>query len=96
MIVAATFGRSFWVLDDMSPLRQINPEVFSQDATLFAVGRPALRAQQLDGDLAIQLGVVRGVDLAHAAAPDQPQHDEAVDGLPALQHDAGGSSGRGV
>jgi hypothetical protein len=40
-LVAATFGRSFFVLDDIAPLRQINPDVFSQEATLFAVGRRA-------------------------------------------------------
>jgi photosystem II stability/assembly factor-like uncharacterized protein len=40
-LVVATFGRSFFVLDDFAPLRQINPNVFAGEATLFAVGRPA-------------------------------------------------------
>ena len=40
-LVAATFGRSFFVLDDFAPLRQIQPQVFNDEATLFAVGRPA-------------------------------------------------------
>jgi hypothetical protein len=35
-LVAATFGRGFYVLDDYSPLRQVNPEMLDAKATLFA------------------------------------------------------------
>jgi photosystem II stability/assembly factor-like uncharacterized protein len=34
-LVAATHGRSFWVLDDLSPLRQISPAVTTSTAFLF-------------------------------------------------------------
>jgi photosystem II stability/assembly factor-like uncharacterized protein len=34
-LVIATHGRSFWILDDISPLRQINTEVASASAYLF-------------------------------------------------------------
>jgi photosystem II stability/assembly factor-like uncharacterized protein len=34
-LVIATHGRSFWILDDISPLRQINAEVTSAKAFLF-------------------------------------------------------------
>jgi photosystem II stability/assembly factor-like uncharacterized protein len=37
-LVLATHGRGFWVLDDISPLRQSSEEVFNSDAFLF---RPA-------------------------------------------------------
>jgi len=37
-LVAATYGRAFWVLDDLSPLRQINEQVAKSNAYLF---RPA-------------------------------------------------------
>ena len=37
-LIVATHGRSFWVLDDMTPLRQITDEVVRADAYLF---RPA-------------------------------------------------------
>ncbi len=40
-LVAASFGRSFFVLDDFAALRQISPNVFNDEATLFAVGRRA-------------------------------------------------------
>src|SRR5216110_2368247 len=34
-LVAATHGRSFWVLDDLTPLRQINPQAAVGDALLY-------------------------------------------------------------
>ena len=34
-LVAATYGRSFWILDDLSPLRQINAQVSGAAAHLF-------------------------------------------------------------
>jgi photosystem II stability/assembly factor-like uncharacterized protein len=34
-LVIATFGRSFWVLDNITPLRQWNPKLPSQNAWLF-------------------------------------------------------------
>ena len=34
-LVAATFGRAFWVLDDLSPLRQLTAQVASARAHLF-------------------------------------------------------------
>ena len=34
-IVVATHGRSFWILDDITPLRQLTPQVAAQGAALF-------------------------------------------------------------
>lgn len=34
-IVVGTHGRSFWILDDITPLRQLTPSVKQADATLF-------------------------------------------------------------
>ena len=34
-LIAATHGRSFWVIDDLSPLRQLTSTVTAQDAHLF-------------------------------------------------------------
>lgn len=34
-LVAATHGRSFWILDDLTPLHQLNPEVAALDFFLF-------------------------------------------------------------
>jgi hypothetical protein len=35
-VVVGTHGRSFWILDDITPLRQISPDVVNADAYLFA------------------------------------------------------------
>jgi photosystem II stability/assembly factor-like uncharacterized protein len=34
-LIVATHGRSFWILDDITPLRQINPLVAESEVTLF-------------------------------------------------------------
>ncbi len=36
-LIAATHGRAFWILDDISPLRQITPEVTESSVHLFTV-----------------------------------------------------------
>jgi hypothetical protein len=36
-LVAATHGRSFWILDNISPLREMTPEVMGSSVTLFKV-----------------------------------------------------------
>lgn len=41
-LILATHGRSAWILDDVSPLQQMNAQVVSQSAYLFGM-RPALR-----------------------------------------------------
>jgi photosystem II stability/assembly factor-like uncharacterized protein len=43
-LVVATHGRSFWILDDISPLRQFSDEVAKKDAHLYAPA-PAYRIQ---------------------------------------------------
>ena len=44
-LVVATFGRSFYVLDDLSPLRSFTPAVLAAEATLFPVKRTPLYVQ---------------------------------------------------
>jgi len=34
-LVVATYGRGFWILDDVTPLRQLTPQVLGSDAHLF-------------------------------------------------------------
>ena len=41
-LIIGTHGRSIWILDDASPLQQMNAQVLSESAHLFAM-RPALR-----------------------------------------------------
>ena len=37
-LAVATNGRSFWILDDVSPLRQLTPQIVNQDVILYQPG----------------------------------------------------------
>ena len=50
-LVAATHGRSFWILDDLGPLRQLQEEVTLSPAHLFAPSRTYCRWLNWDADL---------------------------------------------
>jgi len=52
-LVAATFGRSFYILDDYSPLRELSEEKLAQGATLFPV-KKALQYVQKSGGTSSQ------------------------------------------
>jgi hypothetical protein len=41
-LVVATYGRGFWIMDDITPLQQMTPEVYDSEAHLFEP-RPAYR-----------------------------------------------------
>jgi len=45
-LVVATYGRGFWIMDDITPLQQLTDEVTAGDAHLFAP-RPAYRFRTL-------------------------------------------------
>lgn len=48
-LVAGTFGRGIYILDDYSPLRNLTAKTMEQDALLFAPGRP-VKWFRLDGN----------------------------------------------
>ena len=66
-LVLSTQGRSFWILDDLTPLHQINPRITSGPNTLFAP-REATRTTARGG------GGGRG-----AAGPQYPLSGAAID-----------------
>ncbi len=45
-LVVATYGRGFWILDDLTPLQQLTPDVAASDAHLFPP-RPAYRFREI-------------------------------------------------
>jgi photosystem II stability/assembly factor-like uncharacterized protein len=45
-LVVATYGRGFWILDDVTPLRALTPEVLNENAHLFDP-RPAYRFRNI-------------------------------------------------
>jgi len=48
-LVAASFGRGFFVLDDISPLRSVSPELMEQEAALFPVADADWFTQRNEG-----------------------------------------------
>jgi hypothetical protein len=46
-LVVGTYGRGFWILDDVTPLQQLDEEIVDSDFHLFAP-RPAYRFQRLE------------------------------------------------
>lgn len=48
-LVIATYGRGFWIMDDVSPLRQLTPQVLGADAHLFPP-RAAYRFRNITGE----------------------------------------------
>src|SRR5207248_11178535 len=48
-LVIATYGRGFWILDDLSPLQQLTPEIQASRAYLFPP-RPAYRLTDIAGN----------------------------------------------
>ena len=48
-LVIATYGRGFWILDDLAPLQQMTPQVMTADAHLFAP-RAAYRLRNVTPD----------------------------------------------
>ena len=47
-LVVATYGRGFWIMDDVTPLQQLTGEVLASDAHLF-VPRPTYRMHSIVG-----------------------------------------------
>lgn len=47
-LVLATHGRGIWIVDDISPLRALTPEVMTKEATLLP-GRPSIQYFEVNG-----------------------------------------------
>ena len=65
-LIVATHGRGFWVIDDISPLRQVNDAVLAADAHLF---KPA-----------DAINVAQGGDNGTPLQKDEPQASNPPDG----------------
>jgi photosystem II stability/assembly factor-like uncharacterized protein len=48
-LVIATYGRGFWILDDLTPLQQMTPQVLGSDTYLFPP-RAAYRLREITGE----------------------------------------------
>jgi photosystem II stability/assembly factor-like uncharacterized protein len=80
-LVIATQGRSFWILDDLGPLRQLTDEVAVADHHLFRP-RPAIRWADGSGGMRAPNGEPVGTNppygaVIHYVLPDSADGDEA-------------------
>jgi photosystem II stability/assembly factor-like uncharacterized protein len=66
-LVVGTYGRGFWILDDLSPLQNFTPAVASADAQLFAP-RPAYRWRDIPGNYGMTDDPTAGQNPPYGAA----------------------------
>ncbi len=66
-LVVATYGRGFWILDDVTALQQLTPEVAAKGAHLF-VPRAAYRFRQVESPMAVSYDPVVGQNPRYGAA----------------------------
>ncbi|HEY8174955.1 MAG TPA: hypothetical protein VIF32_04635 [Gemmatimonadaceae bacterium] len=66
-LVIATYGRGFWILDDLSPLQKLTPAVIAADAQLFAP-RAAYRWRDIPGNYASNDDPTAGQNPPYGAA----------------------------
>ncbi len=53
-LVVATYGRGIWILDDISPLRELTPDMASEAAHLFKPGDAVRVRRDVNGDTPMQ------------------------------------------
>jgi photosystem II stability/assembly factor-like uncharacterized protein len=68
-LVIATYGRGFWILDDLSPLQQMTPAVARADAHLFPP-RPAYRWRDITQEASVYDDQTVGQSPPYGAAID--------------------------
>ena len=66
-LVVATYGRGFWVLDDLSPLQRVTPAITASAAQLFAP-RPAYRFREIQGNVSTNDDPTAGFNPTYGAA----------------------------
>jgi len=77
-LVAASFGRGFFVLDDYAALRSLNSDVMAQEGALFAVGRKARAYDEIgyyraQGDNVASPNPPAGALLTYYLREDEPK-----------------------
>ncbi|HME12572.1 MAG TPA: hypothetical protein VKF79_06920 [Candidatus Acidoferrum sp.] len=65
-LVIATHGRGIWIIDDISPLRKLTPEVMAQDA-VFVMGKPTQQRFDANGGWSEGNGTFYGTNPPNAA-----------------------------
>jgi hypothetical protein len=65
-LVISTYGRGIWILDDLSPLQQLTPQIQASPAYLFPV-RPAYRFTDVAGNYSMNDDPTAGANPAYGA-----------------------------
>jgi photosystem II stability/assembly factor-like uncharacterized protein len=66
-LVVATYGRGFWILDDITPLRSMTPEVVNETAHLFPM-RPTYRFRNITEPMMMPDDATEGRNAPYGAA----------------------------
>ncbi|HEU4996455.1 MAG TPA: hypothetical protein VFT29_16680 [Gemmatimonadaceae bacterium] len=66
-LVVATYGRGFWILDDLTPLQRLTPEVMASTGHLFPI-RPAYRWRDVPGNYNMDSDQTAGQNPPYGAA----------------------------
>jgi len=88
-LVVATYGRGFWILDDVTPLQQLTSEVTARPAHLFAP-RPAYRFRTAESPFAPFYDPVAGQNPAYGASLNYWLAAQSSDSVGIRILDAGG------
>ncbi len=90
-LVVGTYGRGIWILDDISPLRQMTPEIAEQTAHLFKPGNAIRVRRNVNQDTPFppevphSLNAPNGV-LVYYSLAARPRGDVTLDVLDASGH----------
>jgi len=79
-LVVATYGRGFWIMDDITPLQQLNAEVLNSNAYLFAL-RPAYRFRNVTGIQSAPNDLCVGKNPPYGASINYYLKSEAKEGV---------------
>ncbi len=66
-LVVATYGRGFWILDDITPLQEMNQEALKSDAYLFPP-RPSYRFRKTAGPMQVPNDLCTGKNSPYGAS----------------------------
>ncbi len=90
-LVAATFGRAFWILDDLSPLRQLNTQIAVAPAYLFRPAAAVRVRRDVNSDTPIPPEIPAGTNPPSGAILDYTLHAAPLQPIELAIYDANGN-----
>ncbi|MCH7474593.1 MAG: sialidase [Gemmatimonadetes bacterium] len=92
-LVVATYGRGFWIMDDVTPLQQLTDDVLASDVHLF-VPRPTYRMHAVTGGAAPN--AIANINYYLKDAPEGEVQIEILDGMGEVVNTLEGTSRTGI